>query len=262
MGLAMPGELFIETVRSTFRLWRTSVWVLWFVTACLLGWHAAGVPQPVQQVFSSLSDEVMPLSEWARWLDATGFTLFFPLIFGSAAILAGGRQFAGTDELAALQLIVTFPIPRWRIVLEKSLGVCAALLGVTVIFGATLYLLGLVSPALKLAPANLGLACFNLFQFASLLGLLALAGGCSSERLATVERSAFAIQTVVWLGFLLPGWNQLPHSLRAWGDLTLTANLAGPALPIPIVSTLLWLGALALIGFFAASSFNQRDLTF
>lgn len=259
MGLAMPGEVFIQTLRSTLSGWLKSLLLLCGLLAGLLGWHAAGVPLPVQQVFARLSGASLPLSGWEAWLFAAGFNLLFGLVLCGCAILTGSRLMAGAEERGALALILAFPIPRWQIVVEKALGLAAGVLLVCTALRLLAAAPGLFSPRYALNADALSLAAFTLALPPILLGSLALALASAGGRLGFARWVSLAVWGV-WGGLAV-----LSRAVSALGFLTPVTGLymASPNGAHPSVLMLL-LGTAALLAVMwsaAASGFEQRDLS-
>ncbi|MFD0775907.1 ABC transporter permease subunit, partial [Streptomonospora algeriensis] len=95
------------------------------------------------------------LSTAEGYLNATVFGLLTPILVSIAAIVFGTRAVAGEEEEGALELVLTHPVSRYRVVVQRflALAVFVALLGATI--WVVLVALG---PALELGVAAAELA--------------------------------------------------------------------------------------------------------
>ncbi|QBI55679.1 ABC transporter permease subunit [Streptomonospora litoralis] len=179
------------------------------------------------------------------YLGSTVFGLLTPILITIAAIAFGTRAIAGEEEEGALELVLSHPVGRYRVLLQRfaALVVFVALLGLTI----WVVLLAL-SPALdldiaagRLAAAALGTALIGLCY-----GTLALAvGAVTGRRVYAIGGAAvlavvgylgntFALQQdeLEWMRFLSPFYYALdPEPLRNGIDPAFTAVLVG----IPLV---------------------------
>jgi len=110
----------------------------------------------------------------AGYLRAETFSTLGPILFLVFAIGAGARAVAGEEEAGTLDLLLSTPIRRRQVVIDKAVAtVLTAAALALVLFAA----LALVGPRFKLhiAVANLAAACAMLFLLAIAFGAIALA---------------------------------------------------------------------------------------
>jgi len=254
----MPGEVFFQALRSMIREWLKSIGLGVICIAGLLGWHAAGVPLSVRQAVALFSGESLPLSGWPEWLNAAGFNILFPLALCLPAILVGSQLMAGQEERGTIALVLAFPIPRWRIVIEKALGLTAGVLLVSTGLRLGLILPSLLWPEFALPAQELFDASFQLSLPATLFGSLALAIGSATGQLASarwMSLAAFAF----WSG--LVALSRLVRGFDFLSPLTDFFKIHFP-LPNPLLDSLILVcvGLLAIVWYAAAMSFAKRDL--
>ncbi|KIH97937.1 hypothetical protein LP52_16580 [Streptomonospora alba] len=191
------------------------------------------------------------LSTAEGYLGATVFGLLTPILISIAAIAFGTRAVAGEEEEGALELILTHPVSRYRVVVQRfaALAVFTALLGATiwVVLAALGPALDLGIPLAKLAAAALATALIGFCY-----GTLALAVGAVTGRrthaiagaavLAVVGYlgNTFALQQeqLEWMRFLSPFYYALdPEPLVNGGDPGYTAVLVAVPLVLAAAAT-------------------------
>ncbi len=146
----------------------------------------------------------------AGYLQSELFSFLAPILFLVYAIGAGSRAIAGEEETGSLDLLLSVPVPRRRVLLDKFWAMVAATFGLTVVMWLTVVAVG---PAFDLRPsfANFSAACFSAFLLGAAFGSVALAVGCAtgSKGLAVGVPSGIALVTFIvnmlgpsasWLG--------------------------------------------------------------
>jgi ABC-2 type transport system permease protein len=215
----------------------------------------ANFPQGVVDAFG-LTDLTSP----AGYLGSTVFGLLAPVLTLILATATGARAVAGDEEAGALELLLTLPVSRGRIVWQRalSLAIVMALAGLVVF----LALLAIRAPAEfdQLSPGNLAAACAHLALLGLTYGTLALAVGSLTGRrglalavtaVAAVlgymgNTMAAGIDRLAWLQDLSPffyysGGEPLRNGVQ-WGD---AAVLLATSTVFVVV---------------AAITFNRRDV--
>ena len=137
------------------------------------------------------------LSSAIGWLNGNIYGNFLPLVMLFLTIGYGAASLAGQDEEGTLCLVVTLPVPRWRIVVEKAGALVlqavlvAVAVAVAVIAGRAFGLDVAVWPlfATSLAVALLGID----------FGLAAMAIGTFTGTRTTAIAAATAIAVVSYL---------------------------------------------------------------
>jgi ABC-2 type transport system permease protein len=222
-------------------------------SAAALNRYLQNLPEAVRSVIGG--DYTSP----AGYLRSETFSSLGLILLLVWAIGAGGRAIAGEEESGTLDLLMSVPVTRRRVLLDKfaSILVVAACLSVALFL--TLELLGppfeLVVPA-----AHLAAACFMLWLLASSFAAIALAAGSATGRRAWADAVAggLAVATYV-LNAIAPSVNALkvlrPLSPFRWylepDPLVHGVNLAGVGVLVGI--TVAGVGAALLM-------FERRDL--
>jgi ABC-2 type transport system permease protein len=180
----------------------------------------------------------------AGYLNTELFSLFAPLLMLLFAIGAGARAIAGEEERKTLDILLSTPIPRSRVVVDKFLAMLAG--------GAFLALMLWLSVPLTGPPfelrvdlGNLAAAVFMCYLLAMAFGAIALAVSAGSGRrgLATgvaagaaagswlVDLLVPAVEAISWLQYLSPMHYYLdPEPMMNGLDLAGSLVLAGIAL--------------------------------
>lgn len=116
--LELVRELHRRRLRSTI-LWGLSVG---FTSALIAAAFTAFDPTQIAQITKSVSPKVLEAfgSTPESFSTAKGFMAgkllsYMPLILGFYPILAAGRGIAGAEADGSLDVIVTQPIPRWKV---------------------------------------------------------------------------------------------------------------------------------------------------
>jgi ABC-2 type transport system permease protein len=195
----------------------------------------------------------------AGYLRAELFSLLGPILFLVYAVGAGGKALAGEEEARSLDLLLSTPLSRTRVVRDKAIAIAIAMVGLTAFLFVVVVAIGrpfdLVVPVMDAAAACVMLLLVGL-AFAS----IALAVGCATGRKST----AFAITGVVAvatyvLNVLAPSVSSLrwsrPLSPFRW---YLEPDPLTSGLHAANVAVLL--GITAVCTAFAFWSFRRRDL--
>jgi ABC-2 type transport system permease protein len=117
----------------------------------------------------------------AGYLQARLFSIFAPVLLLIYAIGAGSRAIAGEEERQTLDLLLSTPVPRRRVVLDKALAMFAATAGL----GAVLALaIGVTGPPfdITVGVANVVAAVADCVLLALAFGGIALAVGSGTGR--------------------------------------------------------------------------------
>lgn len=84
------------------------------------------------------------------------------VIFGVYAILAGLNITANEEDKGILDVLLSMPVPRWRLVLEKFLAYSVMAAGVIVISTAMIYFFLQTNPSVSIATSTLVEASFDI----------------------------------------------------------------------------------------------------
>lgn len=194
----------------------------------------------------------------AGYLAAELFGFMLPLFFVVYAI-GRGAALAGEEESGVLEMLVSLPVARPRIVLEKA----AALVVGTLILGAVAFaslLAGAFAVGMEIGPDRLFAGSLLVALLGLLFGALALAAGAAMGRrgasIGIAAGAAFATFFLNGFGKLVAGLDRFrPLSPFYWYAEEEPLKEGIPALGVLI----LVLGSVALIAA-AALAFDRRDL--
>jgi ABC-2 type transport system permease protein len=199
------------------------------------------------------------LASAAGYLQAELFSLILPLSLIAYMIAAGSAATAGEKDAGTLEFLLSQPVSRTRVLLEKFLGLCTALALITASFAIVLVAFTRVF-ALHVAAPHLLAATASAYVLATLFGAIALlAGGMSGHRgLAAGIASATAIAAYLLssLAALVEGLKRFrPISPFWWysGHDPLRHGLEPLHFALLVSATLVCLAA-------AVVTFRQRDL--
>ena len=194
------------------------------------------------------------------YLQSELFSFMAPILMLVYAIGAGARALAGEEEAGTLDVLLSTPVRRRRVLVDKFGAMVVATFGLTAVIWLSVLVFG---PPFDLRPGLEGFTAMSLNTF--LLGLafgsLALAIGASTGRkiLAIGVPSGIAVGTFI-VNALGPSVDWLepfrlvsPFYYYSAGDLILTGFDLAHALVLAAIS------AVSLI--YALWAFERRDLT-
>lgn len=213
----------------------------------------AQYPEALRELFN-----VRSMSTGAGYLNAELFSLMLPAIFIVFAVGRGARLIAAEEEDGTLELLLTMPISRTAVLLQKAAGLVVELFVLTVVLlaatCATSSIFGLDVGVLAATNGALAMGLLGL-EF----GLIALALSAASGRRTFAVGVTSAIAGASYLVYLAA---QLVESLRPLRNVSpfhqaISGGPIGDRFP-PIV----WLTITAGLVAFAASVrvFATRDL--
>jgi ABC-2 type transport system permease protein len=191
------------------------------------------------------------------WLNLTGFALIFPLILCSLTIWAGSRLISVEEQNGSLEMLLAYPLSRWRLLIEKFIALAVGVFLISVALWMVLALanavLGMNIPGQSLAGACLGLALLALLYGGIAFYIAIYTGRAGYARLLTwIILLATYLLGAVWLhgiGFL-----------RLLSPFHYAAALPPHGSGIPWLHALLLLAAIGVSINAAYRGFEQRDL--
>jgi ABC-2 type transport system permease protein len=199
----------------------------------------------------------LDLASGPGYLDGELFSLMVPLLLLLYSIAAGARAIAGEEEAGTLDLLLSHPLSRTRLVLEKA-GAMALQVGVLslAVFVAVTATAKLVS--MEIGVGRIAAACVAVYLLALGHGAVALLVGAGSGKRALAIAVAAALAVA---GYVLDGLSRIVDVLEPWrvlspfdwtGDpLRKGLELGGTAVLVALA-----VAAVAL----APLPFNRRDL--
>lgn len=139
---------------------------------------------------SGMSDSMLQalkmtdLSSPEGYLNATVFSLLVPILMVIAALIIGTRAIAGDEEEGGLELILTYPVSRLRLLVERFAAMAVFLVVPGVLVFATLLVLGPVLD-MEIDPVRLAAASAAVVLVALCYGSVAMAAGALTGRRST-----------------------------------------------------------------------------
>ncbi|MGR6915705.1 ABC transporter permease subunit [[Actinomadura] parvosata] len=215
----------------------------------------AKFPGPLRDLMGGMTDMV----SGAGYLQTVVYQLFVPMLFIACATLLANRALAGPEESGTLELVVTLPVDRRRLVLDK---LAALALGLLLVAGATFVVTAGLSalmetgvPFDRILAGHLGVLLLGLF-----FGTVALAAGAATGRRvvasAVVGVWAAAGYTVVTVGRSLDA--------IAWLKWVSPFHYYAEGRPLydglPAGDYLVLAGATAVLALTAVLAFDRRDV--
>jgi len=215
----------------------------------------ANFPQALRDAFR-LED----ISSAAGYLQSTPFGLLVPMLIMMYGIATGTRAIAGDEEAGLLDVLITHPISRTRVLLHRFASLAA---GATVIAGGVFGVMLAIRSGAQLGTvpvAGFAGQCLNAALLATVFGALAIAMGAAGARRglvlgagASIGVLGYAVNTfgtqlgAGWARELSPfhyylGGEPLKNGVQ-WADAGILAGIAAVLLVVAV-----W-------------AFNHRDLT-
>ncbi len=212
-------------------------------------------PEWIKTVMGDPSEFTTPTG----YLNGELFFMMVPILFLIFAISRGSGAIAGEEQAGTLDLLLSNPLSRRRVLLEKAASMLAALLGLGLALWVGLAL-GAAAVGMDISLLRLADACFSGVLLGAVFGSLALALGCASGRrgLTIGVTAALGVGT-----FFLKSLAPLIESLEVWGKLSPFYYYDAAQ---PLKNGLSWAHAAVLAGaaaFFVALSvflFDRRDI--
>jgi ABC-2 type transport system permease protein len=211
------------------------------------------LPEGLRKAFGE--DFVSP----AGYLQARLFSIFAPVLLLIYAIGAGSRAIAGEEERRTLDLLLSTPVPRRRVVIDKALAMIASTAGLGAMLALAIVVTG--------PPFDISVGVANVVSAAADCVLLALAFGAVALALgAGTGRRSVAVGVTAGAAAGSYLIDVLALSVNGLGWLQRLSPFFYYRDPEPIVhgldpSRAIVLGAIALVSVLVAVwSFEHRDL--
>jgi ABC-2 type transport system permease protein len=213
------------------------------------------------EIYQAMGVNLGTLEDWI----ASILLLFVPLLIAVYAIINGTGTLAGEEEDGRLEMIVTLPLPRWKIVTAKAIALSVATFAVLLIVATVS---GLVFLAIEsqldgdLVAMELITALLATWPLTFAVGMISLflAAFCSRRRIAALVAAVILI--VSYFGSNLAGTTTVLEPFEPLFLLTyLDSTAAGVTQGQPIADVLVLL-AVGLVAFaLALVFFRRRKLT-
>lgn len=199
--------------------------------------------------------DFLSLSGWAN----LEFLSYLPILLSAATIAAGSGAFAGEEDKRTLDLLMSQPIPRWRVAVEKFAAIALATLVVTIVT-ALMFAAGLVSANVEFDLGDVLLATLNGMPLALAMGALALLG---SALLPTRGAAAAVPAAILAASFFLNSFAPFIEGIKDAQKLSLYYYYTSSQ---PLAGSMEWGHVAFLLGlalaFWLASiwAFERREL--
>ena len=131
-----------------------------------------------EEFLALFAGEVIDYTSGEGFLNGELFFLMYPLLMLIFAIGFGSGAIAGEEEKGTLDLLLSNPLNRWRLVLDKFIAMVICTLLLTIVFWAALAIGG-AAVDMGLNLVRLAAVCFSGFLLAITFESIALAMGCA-----------------------------------------------------------------------------------
>ncbi|MFB4293008.1 ABC transporter permease subunit [Nonomuraea sp. ATR24] len=215
----------------------------------------AKFPGALRDLMGGLQD----MTSGAGYLQSVVYQLFVPMLFAVCAMLVANRALAQPEEAGTLELVVTLPVARRRLLLERFAAFALGLLAVAVVTLLVTWALAegvaLGVGADRLIAAHIGVYLVGLF-----FGSLTLAAGAASGR-----RAPSLALAGVWavLGYMVVTVGQNVEAV-AWLKWLSPFHYYAAGRPLyqglPVGDYLVLAGASAVLVLTAVLAFDRRDV--
>ncbi len=266
----MLGNVFLKTLRD--QRWSLMWWGIGLVglTSITVAFYPTFSEVPAsfsEQIFEQMPEaltkmfvgEFMDLTSPEGFLNSQIFFFVVPLMFVIFSVLGGSDAIAGEEGRGTLSLLLTSPMPRWRVVVHKfgamsvATLVLALFLWLGLAIGAVVVDMDVSMLGLAAASVSTALLAVAFGAFALALGCITAARGLSAGVASAVAIAAYFLNALAPLSEALTPLQKLsPFYYFIGGD--------------PLTNGLNPLHAAVLLGLTAAAlglalfTFERRDL--
>jgi ABC-2 type transport system permease protein len=167
------------------------------------------MPEAMKALFAGGSEDY---SSPVGFLSAELFDFMLPLLFAILTIGMGARAIAGEEERGTLDLLLSTPIRRSSVILQKTVAMIAALFTLVAVTWAAL-VLGAALSDMEISTGRITEAMASCFLLSLALGTLAMAvGALSGSRTAAIGVAA----AVGVAAFLANALSSIAEWLEPW----------------------------------------------
>jgi len=214
-------------------------------------------PDALKELFGGA--ESFSFSTAAAYLNAELFSLMVPLLLVVFAIGFGASTLAGEEEHGLLDLVLSQPVARSRVVLEKAFSLVVEVVVLALVVAVTILVVGAFVD-LGVGVGNLAAACAGAALVAVCFGVLALFVGAVSGSRATAIGVSAALFAA---GYLVQALAGLVDALRPvrWVSPLYLANGSFPVRDgLPLPQDLVLVVVAVALGAASIAVFTRRDL--
>jgi ABC-2 type transport system permease protein len=219
----------------------------------LLDEYVKNMPESLQGFLGEIQG---PISI-AQWLQMELMSSIIPIALPFLAIAIGARAVAGSEERKTLDLFLSNPVPRWRVIAGAAATMAISLAGVlAVTWVLTCVAVPIVGVDLK--PGHLAAGLAVMWSFCLLFGTLSLLMSSLVRRavLATVVPAAVLVAM-----YVVDSLSKATTAMEPAGALSLFHHLGRPLEGyFPWTAVLLMLAGACVLVAGAAAAFARRDI--
>ena len=154
------------------------------------------MPKALRDLFTAGTG--VDLSSGAGYVYMEMLSFMAPMLVLIYAINAGAAAIAGEEERHTLDLLLSTPVSRRRVALEKCAAMAVGIVGLVVAMGVALVAFGSAAD-MKLSTVNIGAVMLHLALLGLVFGALALLVGALTGRVATARAVTAAVAVVTYL---------------------------------------------------------------
>jgi ABC-2 type transport system permease protein len=157
------------------------------VSAIYVGFYPAMGGEEMDDLIATLPEALVDglgygaIGTAPGYLDSTVYSLLGPALMLVFAIGFGARVVAGQEEDGTLELELTLPVDRRRVLLERFVALVAQLLALSAVVFVVVAVMVLALD-MEVAVGNIGAATLGLFLLALAMGTVSLGAGAATGR--------------------------------------------------------------------------------
>ena len=205
-------------------------------------------------------DATVGLATPAGFYNAELFSLMVPIMFIIFAVGFGSNAIAGEEEAGTLDLLLSNPLPRWRLVLDKFVAMVLAT-GIIALAAWLSFVVGILIFDIDLGIGALAAATANSALLGLTFGMFALAAGCATGRKGLATAVAIAITASSYLFNIMA---KIVESLEPYEKLSLFYYHidTNPLIKgLRLVDVAVPLAVIAVLFVVSVATFERRDLS-
>jgi ABC-2 type transport system permease protein len=264
----MLGSVFLRALQDQKRplAWWAAGWAFLALTSALLFPSVSGMPELTQMLendapplIKALLGELSNLQSPTGYLNARIFILMGPLLFIIFGVLAGSGAVAGEEERGTLDLLLSTPLSRTRLVLNKLASMLVGFAALGFVLWASLAV-GASIVGMEIGLLELASAILANILLALVFSTLALVLGCATGKRGNSGGIAAGVAVLL---YFVNTFGQLVNWLE---PLRVITPFYHATIPDALTEGLSWQNALlpfavsALLVLAALLLFNRRDI--
>ena len=133
---------------------------------------------PEALIRTLLGGQIVDFTSPVGFFNTQLFFLMMPVLFLIFAIGFGSNAIAGEEERGTLDLLLSNPLPRWRVVVEKFAALVVSTMVLAIIFWLGLTI-GVIAVDIDISLGRMAEATLSVVLLGLVFGTLALAVGCA-----------------------------------------------------------------------------------